>query len=142
METVVQDHTPLADYLIGRRHVTKPQLEPAAACKEPNELTWLFLTIGEGEADASDWATPDLEPDFSSSPPSSPGFAPKGRPTVRSRFRSNAPPPIRLEIPKRSPLRSLKSRYSVRQNDSVELFASVIVPNPSSTLGRRNLSDR
>ncbi|SPN97057.1 uncharacterized protein DNG_00573 [Cephalotrichum gorgonifer] len=82
MEPVLEDHTPLADYLIG-----------------------------EGEGDASDWNTPDLEPDLSS-PPSSPGFAPKGRPTVRSRFRPNAPPPLNVIIPKRTPLGRLRSKYS------------------------------
>lgn len=68
---------------------------------------------GAGEGEASHWNTPDQEPDLSSSPPSSPGFAPKGRPTVRSRFRSKAPPPLDVGIPEGTPLSRLKSKYSV-----------------------------
>lgn len=105
METVVEDDSPLADYLIGGRQLSgHPSWDQAAdrPCS------------GEGEGDASGRYTPDLEPDLSSSPPSSPGFAPKGRPAVRSRFRANAPPPLEVDIPARTPLSRLKSRYSVR----------------------------
>ncbi|CCC06487.1 unnamed protein product [Sordaria macrospora k-hell] len=56
--------------------------------------------------------------DHSISPPSSPNFAPVGRPMVRKRFRKNAPEPIHLDIPHRmkrySSLGSLHDSYSVR----------------------------
>ncbi|KAK1776802.1 Mysoin-binding motif of peroxisomes-domain-containing protein [Copromyces sp. CBS 386.78] len=56
--------------------------------------------------------------DHSISPPSSPNFAPVGRPMVRKRFRKNTPEPIHLDIPHRmkrySSLGSLHDSYSVR----------------------------
>lgn len=60
----------------------------------------------------------DRVSEHSISPPSSPNFAPVGRPMVRKRFRKNAPEPIHLEIPHRmkrySSLGSLHDSYSVR----------------------------
>lgn len=112
METVVEDHTPLADYLIGKRLGAHSGAIPVHTPRTAQ------LTVpqgeGEGEGESSDWNTPDpdVDPDLSS-PPSSPGFAPKGRPTVRSRFREKAPPPLTVYTPQRTPLSRFKSKYSV-----------------------------
>ncbi|KAK7459211.1 hypothetical protein CaCOL14_002840 [Colletotrichum acutatum] len=48
----------------------------------------------EGEEEQAGWAHDD--PTYDVSPPSSPEFAPTGRPMVRSRFRNN---PLRVDIP-------------------------------------------
>jgi hypothetical protein len=49
-----------------------------------------------------------------SSPPSSPSFAPKGRPMVRKRFRASIPGPLRLDTPRTNRLASFQNSYSVR----------------------------
>ncbi|KAK3310510.1 Mysoin-binding motif of peroxisomes-domain-containing protein [Chaetomium strumarium] len=82
METVVQDHTPLADYLKD-----------------------------EGEEQQA-WATPPVSDDHDESPPSSPSFAPVGRPLVRKRFRTKLPDPLSLDVPRIDRLTSLRISYS------------------------------
>ncbi|GAB1310979.1 Vezatin [Madurella fahalii] len=81
METVIQDHTPLADYLKD-----------------------------EGE-EQQGWATPSISDNHDESPPSSPSFAPVGRPMVRKRFRNRIPAPLSLGIPRTNRLSSLH-KYS------------------------------
>ncbi|TDZ73141.1 hypothetical protein CTRI78_v001333 [Colletotrichum trifolii] len=81
MEPVVFDQSPLAEYLRDE---------------------------GEGEEEQAGWAHHD--PAYDASPPSSPGFAPTGRPMVRSRFRSN---PLQINIPtKASSDKSYRRSYS------------------------------
>ncbi|KAK4145447.1 Mysoin-binding motif of peroxisomes-domain-containing protein [Dichotomopilus funicola] len=68
MEAIIQDHTPLADYLKD-----------------------------EGEEQSS-WITPSVSENHDVSPPPSPSFAPVGRPMVKKRFRANPPNPLSLNI--------------------------------------------
>ncbi|KAK4239695.1 hypothetical protein C8A03DRAFT_32216 [Achaetomium macrosporum] len=82
METVVQDHTPLADYLKD-----------------------------EGEEQQA-WATASVPDDHDESPPSSPSFAPVGRPMVRKRYRTKLPDPLPLDLPRIDRLASLRDSYS------------------------------
>lgn len=55
----------------------------------------------EGEGGDEPATIPNQEHDASSNPPS-PSYAPRGRPTVRSKFRHKLPPPLRLAIPQNS----------------------------------------
>ncbi|KAG7292507.1 hypothetical protein NEMBOFW57_002542 [Staphylotrichum longicolle] len=82
METVIHDHTPLANYLKD-----------------------------EGEEQQA-WATPSVSDNQDESPPSSPSFAPVGRPMVRKRFRANIPDPLPLDMPRMNRLSSLRNSYS------------------------------
>ncbi|KAL2170081.1 hypothetical protein VTG60DRAFT_5353 [Thermothelomyces hinnuleus] len=82
METVIQDHTPLADYLKD-----------------------------EGEEQQA-WATPPASDKHDDSPPSSPSFAPVGRPMVKKRFRANVPNPLSLGVPPKHRLSSLRDSCS------------------------------
>ncbi|KAK3383742.1 Mysoin-binding motif of peroxisomes-domain-containing protein [Lasiosphaeria ovina] len=68
----------------------------------------------EHDRDSSTWGSPPAEhnPRHDVSPPSSPSFAPVGRPVVRKRFRSNIPNPLRLDIPHGARLSSLHNSYS------------------------------
>ncbi len=75
-------------------------------------LTAFFLA-DEGEEQEA-WATPAVSDNQDESPPSSPSFAPVGRPTVRKRFRANPPNPLSLHIPRANRLSSLRHSYSVR----------------------------
>ncbi|KAK0673328.1 Mysoin-binding motif of peroxisomes-domain-containing protein [Cercophora samala] len=61
-----------------------------------------------------DWSTPEVS-EHDVSPPSSPSFAPVGRPTIKKRFRSKIPDPLRLDVPRdrTSRLGSLHLSYSV-----------------------------
>jgi hypothetical protein len=128
METVVEDQTPLADYLIGAQQARE---------QRDRQFNTNRLVIGEGEADQSGWAPPDQDV-ASSSPPSSPGFAPKGRPTVPSRFRSKTPDPMGLVIPRTSPLSRIKSTYAVW---SLEISWRLNRPS-NSTVGCRCVTNR
>ncbi|SPQ18751.1 37d58344-4215-4588-92a9-d891defec9b8 [Thermothielavioides terrestris] len=82
METVIQDHTPLADYLKD-----------------------------EGEGHQA-WPTPPVSDNQDESPPDSPSFAPVGRPMVKKRFRAKLPDPLPLNIPRMDGLKSLRNSYS------------------------------
>ncbi|KAL2270078.1 hypothetical protein VTJ83DRAFT_2262 [Remersonia thermophila] len=77
METIIQDHTPLADYLKD-----------------------------EGEEPPA-WTTPSISENHDESPPGSPSFAPMGRPMVKKRFRSNIPSPLPLNTRRTSRMSSL-----------------------------------
>lgn len=89
--------------------------------------------------------------DHSISPPSSPNFAPVGRPRVRKRFRKNAPEPIHLDIPHRmkrySSLGSLHDSYSVRfyaqilQAIGVELIKLLVVIKKKAVTARIDRAD-
>ena len=113
METVIQDRTPLADYLKG---------EPAVpfVLRIPHRVSemmasWIltaFLLVDEGEEQQA-WATPSVSENHDESPPSSPSFAPVGRPMVKKRFRTNLPHPLPLDIPRMNRLSSLRHSYSV-----------------------------
>ncbi|KAK4459620.1 Mysoin-binding motif of peroxisomes-domain-containing protein [Cladorrhinum samala] len=85
METVIQDQTPLANYL--------------------ND---------EGEEQQPDWGSPVISSASEDDSPSSPSFAPVGRPTIKKRFRSKIPDPLRLDVPRSrtSRLGSLQLPYS------------------------------
>jgi len=125
METVVEDQTPLADYLIGARR-SRGQRDRHDVANN--------LVIGEGEADQLGWAT--AEQDVASSSPSSPGFAPRGRPTVPSRFRSKTPDPLRLAIPRPSPLSRIKSTYAVWSYGFPGVLASLLT-RPQAAVASR-----
>ena len=71
-----------------------------------------FLPADEGE-ELQAWGTPSVSDDHDESPPSSPSFAPVGRPMVRKRFRTNLPDPLPLNIPPMNRLSSLRHSYSV-----------------------------
>lgn len=117
METVIQDHTPLADYLKGQ----SPLLGFASHRKFLPEFSvarWRHLTpllmADEGEAHQP-WATPSVsDSGHDESPPSSPSFAPVGRPMVRKRFRSTLPNEPSSDVPQVNRLSSLRHSYSVR----------------------------
>lgn len=85
METVIQDRTPLSEYLKD-----------------------------EGEEVQPAWGTPSISEDNDESPPPSPSFAPVGRPMPKKRFRSKIPDPLRLDVPRTrtSRLGSLNLSYS------------------------------
>jgi len=120
METVIQDHTPLADYLKGARPPRSPlssRRAQQAQQRSPSEMaSWTltaFLLADEGEEQEhhhETWATPAASDSHDDSPPPSPSFAPVGRPTVRKRFR---PDPLPLDLPHMNRLRSLRNSYSV-----------------------------
>lgn len=65
----------------------------------------------EGE-EQQGWATPSVSDNHDGSPPSSPSFAPVGRPMVKKRFRNKIPAPLSLGIPRTNRLSSLH-KYSV-----------------------------
>lgn len=87
METVVLDHSPLSEYL-----------------KDEGEA--------QHEYEREDSATPAGSASPIESPPSSPTFAPAGRPMVKKRFRGQLPDPLRLDIPRTGRIGSLHERYS------------------------------
>jgi hypothetical protein len=66
----------------------------------------------EGEEQQA-WATPSVSDNHDESPPSSPSFAPMGRPLVRKRFRTKLPDPLSLDVPRMDQLKSLRISYSV-----------------------------
>ena len=115
METVIQDHTPLADYLKG----WYPSFPYFAKFRHPSRVPyWSRLThplmADEGEEAQQAWATPSGSDDHDESPPSSPSFAPVGRPMVRKRFRNKLPDQLPLDVPRMDRLSSLRHSYSVR----------------------------
>lgn len=66
--------------------------------------------LGEGGNEPA--TIPNQEHDASSNPPS-PSYAPRGRPTVRSKFRHKLPPPLRLAIPQNSAVAIIHNTCSV-----------------------------
>ncbi|KAI8316258.1 Proliferating cell nuclear antigen [Colletotrichum sp. SAR11_59] len=105
MEPVVFDQSPLAEYLRGEsspREETAPQVLVRTATDD-------VRSTDEGENEQADWAHED-PPNYDLSPPSSPEFAPTGRPMVRSRFRNN---PLQINIPTKSSTdKSYRKSYS------------------------------
>ncbi|KAJ0293138.1 hypothetical protein CBS470a_002138 [Colletotrichum nupharicola] len=105
MEPVVFDQSPLAEYLRGEsspREETAPQVLVRTATDD-------VRATDEGENEQADWAHED-PPNYDLSPPSSPEFAPTGRPMVRSRFRNN---PLQINIPTKSSTdKSYRKSYS------------------------------
>ncbi|KUJ24081.1 uncharacterized protein LY89DRAFT_679325 [Mollisia scopiformis] len=87
MEAVVFEDSPLADYLEGGGG---HELERAPSHED-----------GDGDA---------------SSNTSSPSFAPRGKPTLRSKFRHKLPPPLRLAIPANSAVAALHNTCSKAVN--------------------------
>ncbi|KAH8792404.1 Mysoin-binding motif of peroxisomes-domain-containing protein [Hyaloscypha finlandica] len=69
----------------------------------------------EGEGGEEAQGIPGREQDASSSS-SSPTFAPRGRPTVRARFRNKLPPPLRLAIPRNNTVAALHNTCSEAVN--------------------------
>ncbi|KXX77448.1 Vezatin [Madurella mycetomatis] len=65
----------------------------------------------EGEEQQQGWATPSVSDTHDESPPSSPSFAPVGRPMVKKRFRNKIPAPLSLSISRTNRLSSLH-KYS------------------------------
>ncbi|CAI0648276.1 unnamed protein product [Colletotrichum noveboracense] len=106
MEPVVFDQSPLAEYLRGEsspREETAPQVLVRTATDD-------VRATDEGENEQADWAHED-PPNYDLSPPSSPEFAPTGRPMVRSRFRNN---PLQINIPTKSSTdKSYRKSYSI-----------------------------
>ena len=66
----------------------------------------------QGEEQHDDWATQSVSDPHDESPPSSPLFAPVGRPMVRKRFRSKIPDPLRIDVPRMNRLSSLSSLHN------------------------------
>ncbi|KAK4105325.1 hypothetical protein N658DRAFT_512806 [Parathielavia hyrcaniae] len=65
----------------------------------------------EGEEQQA-WATPSVSDNHDESPPSSPSFAPVGRPMVRKRFRARLPDPLQLDLPRTNRFSTLRNSYS------------------------------
>lgn len=90
-------------------------MSATAPLAESQSLTARMGTTEEGEdVDSQEWVPPQEPEPATSSPPASPSqFAPHGRPTVTSRFRSKTPASLRVHIPKRvSALSTIRDRYS------------------------------
>lgn len=118
METVVEDHTPLADYLNGwlppfqdfpkvfsLQHTPKLYISNASAMPDQGE---------EKQQQQENWVpTPPASDRQDESPPQSPVFAPVGAPMVKKRFRTKIPDPLRLDIPRVGRLSSLSLSNSL-----------------------------
>ncbi|OBT62995.1 hypothetical protein VE03_07626 [Pseudogymnoascus sp. 23342-1-I1] len=70
---------------------------------------------GDGDKEEETWS-PDEEQNESSSTNSSPSFAPRGRPTVPSRFRHKLIPPLRISVPKATAATAIRNTYSEALN--------------------------
>jgi hypothetical protein len=107
MEAVVFDDSPLAEYLEG--------------------VSWLHAFTHEltdfsaGEGGDYPHGLSSLEPEPSSTSPS-PSFAPRGRPTVRSKYRQRLPPPIRLAIPQNNTVAAIHDTCSVGPINLLDLY--------------------
>lgn len=105
MEAVVFEDSPLADYLEGKWSTTPISVDSARQA---------FLTSppGDGSQEAED--TPSYGDGDASSNTSSPSFAPRGKPTLRTKFRHRLPPPLRLAMPANSTVATIHNTCSVR----------------------------
>lgn len=97
----------------------------------------------EGDEEHDHWGTaaePELGSAHNESPPSSPNFAPVGRPLVKKRFRTQRPDSLRLDTSPSGRISSLHNRYSVcaRHDSGVEMpLANVWVQKAvASTIDR------
>ena len=109
MEPVVYDRTPLADYLKGT-------MLSAALCATPRDALCIANTpmADEGDGGHDYWGPAgDSGSTHDESPPSSPTFAPVGRPMVKKRFRSQRPESLQLDMTPTARISSLHNRYSV-----------------------------
>jgi len=91
METVIQDHTPLSDYLNDQGEEPHDRWEPTPPASDKND----------------------------ESPPGSPVFAPVGRPMVKKRFRNKMPHPLRIDTSRMKRLSSLNT-YSSAVASSID----------------------
>lgn len=77
--------------------------------------------LDHGEEQHDNWVpTPPASEKHDESPPSSPGFAPMGRPMVRKRFRAKVPDPLHLDIPHIRRLTTLSNSYSIAVASSID----------------------
>lgn len=104
---------PLSPRRISARSVHLFTL-PATTNKMASWAILIPLFITDQGDKQLDWSTPEVS-EHDVSPPSSPSFAPVGRPTIKKRFRSKIPDPLRLDVPRNrtSRLGSLHLSYSV-----------------------------
>ncbi|KFY88719.1 hypothetical protein V500_06172 [Pseudogymnoascus sp. VKM F-4518 (FW-2643)] len=70
---------------------------------------------GDGDKEEETWS-PDEKQNESSSTNSSPSFAPRGRPTVPSRFRHKLISPLRISVPKATAATAIRNTYSEALN--------------------------
>ncbi|KFY84316.1 hypothetical protein V498_07845 [Pseudogymnoascus sp. VKM F-4517 (FW-2822)] len=70
---------------------------------------------GDGDKEEETWS-PDENQDESSSTNSSPSFAPRGRPTIPSRFRHKLIAPLRISVPKSTAATAIRNTYSEALN--------------------------
>ncbi|KAL5346951.1 hypothetical protein ACLOAV_008094 [Pseudogymnoascus australis] len=104
MDAVVFEDSPLASYFEGMSPFT---------C-QPRRLTE-GESIGDGDKEEETWS-PDENQDESSSTNSSPSFAPRGRPTIPSRFRHKLISPLRISVPKSTAATAIRNTYSEALN--------------------------
>ncbi|OBT73910.1 hypothetical protein VF21_08256 [Pseudogymnoascus sp. 05NY08] len=71
---------------------------------------------GEGDGDKSDTCSSDEKQNELSSTNSSPSFAPRGRPTVPSRFRHKLISPLRINVPQATAATAIRNTYSEALN--------------------------
>ncbi|OBT90083.1 hypothetical protein VE02_02487 [Pseudogymnoascus sp. 03VT05] len=71
---------------------------------------------GEGDGDKSDICSSDEKQNELSSTNSSPSFAPRGRPTVPSRFRHKLISPLRINVPQATAATAIRNTYSEALN--------------------------
>ncbi|OBT45317.1 hypothetical protein VE00_04062 [Pseudogymnoascus sp. WSF 3629] len=71
---------------------------------------------GEGDGDKSDTSSSDEKQNEPSSTNSSPSFAPRGRPTVPSRFRHKLISPLRISVPQATAATVIRNTYSEALN--------------------------
>ncbi|KFZ14963.1 hypothetical protein V501_02951 [Pseudogymnoascus sp. VKM F-4519 (FW-2642)] len=71
---------------------------------------------GEGDGDKSDTSSSDEKQNETSSTNSSPSFAPRGRPTVPSRFRHKLISPLRISVPQATAATAIRNTYSEALN--------------------------
>jgi hypothetical protein len=85
-------------------------------CPSRQDSVWHVLThmADEGDEEQDHWGTAaESDSAHDESPPSSPTFAPVGRPMIKKRFRTQRPDSLRLDIAPSGRISSLHNRYSV-----------------------------
>jgi hypothetical protein len=102
MEVVVSEDSPLAGYLEGF----------GTLCLQKAMIDQAANNFFQGEGGEEPQGIPGREHDASSRS-SSPTYAPRGRPTVRAKFRSKLPPPLRLAIPQNNAVAAIHNTCSV-----------------------------
>lgn len=104
------DRTPLADYLKGTSlSIALGQIKTRHYLAHTNSSM-----ADEGDEEHEHWGTAaESGSAHDESPPSSPTFAPVGRPMVKKRFRTQRPDPLHLETSPSGRISSLHNKYSV-----------------------------